>query len=181
MRFGLLGLGVVAIGVAAVAACTGEVEDPRYGPPSGLRNVNLPTPQTSGTGTTPKPTGDAGGTGEGGVNPQNCTVKFSTDIYPKMQPGGTWKCADQTCHGGATPPAIDANNAANAYTQLTKDTSTGKPYIKAGSTNPGDSGFACSLLGQCGPQMPIPGSVGQKDTDGETKLNTWLQCGAPNN
>jgi hypothetical protein len=190
MQRGLLLLAMVAAGVGAVSvACTAEVSDPRYGPPGGLRNSQLPSPATgSGTGTGTAPTSTPeGGTGEGGVNPASCTVKFSTDIYPSMQQGGTWKCASTNgCHGGAGAPSvtIDPNNAATAYTTLSKYTATGgKPYFNANSTDPNASAVTCNLAGQCGGQMPPPGNAagGAADPATEAKLKTWLQCGAPNN
>jgi hypothetical protein len=186
MRRGLLLLAVVSFGVAAAnAACTAEVSDPRFGPPGGLRNVQLPTPATGSSGPTPTPDGGGGG-GDGGVNPQSCTVKFSTDIYPSMQPGGTWKCAETTtCHGGAgkATPLIDPNSAANAYNTLIADTSTGKPYINNKSMDPTASGMTCNLAGTCSLPMPqTPNNVGAAaDPATAAKLATWLQCGAPNN
>lgn len=177
---------MIAIGVAAAsAACTAEVEDPRYGPPGGLRNVNLPAPQTSGTGTTPTPTGDGGGGGDGGVNPQNCTVKFSTDIFPMIT--GPWACTNAACHGpgSATKPSLDPQSAANTYTALTQDTQGGgKPFINAGKTDPNASAFLCVLAGTCGAAMPIPGGTSGATAATQaqiTTVTTYLQCGAPNN
>lgn len=179
---------MVAVGVAAAsAACTAEVSDPRYGPPGGLRNSQLPAPgsTTTGTGTGTAP---PAGSGDGGTTtPATCTVSFKTDIYPMMTDQGPWKCSNSACHGtqAGTPPFIDPASATNAYTNLAKDTSAGgKPFINANSTDPTASGFLCCLAGTCGAAMPVPGGGGgataatQAQTD---KVSTWLKCGAPNN
>jgi hypothetical protein len=171
---------------ALVAACGSDVE-PRYGPPGGLENAKFPTPTstTTSTGTdggTPPPS-DAGVTD--GSTPQSCTVKFSTDIFPKMQPNGNWKCSTAGCHN-VTNPIIDQNNAGTAYTSLTGYTivGTGKPYVNPNSTDPAQSTIVCNMTtpSTCGAELMPKAGTGTPATTAEmTTITTWLQCGAPNN
>jgi hypothetical protein len=180
---------MLAVGVAAFGACGGET-DTIYGPPGGLRNAVLPSPTgtTTGTGTTPTP--DSGtpmtdGSTGGDVGTMACTVSFKTQIYPKMQDAGPWKCSDAQCHGGAQPPAISATDATAAYNSLVAYVTNGKPYIKTGSTVVADSNFDCNIRGTClAGAMPVPGgAVGAiaATTAEYTLVETWIACGSPNN
>ena len=176
-----------AIGVAVFAACGGET-DTNYGPPGGLRNAQLPSPTGTGTGTGTggKDSGAPNDSGMGGdVTTMNCTVSWKTQIYPKMQGAGTWKCSDTACHGGNTPPAISATDATAAYNSLKGYVINGKPYFAVGNTDPAASSFECNLKGTCGAAaMPIPGGGGGATaaTGAEiADVDTWLKCGSPNN
>ena len=182
---------MVLAGAGVFAACGGET-DTQYGPPGGLRGAKLPDPTGTTTGTTPpadggKPPTDAGMGGD--VVTMNCAVSFKTQIYPSMQPAGTWKCSAGLCHGGTTPPTISATDATAAYTSLKAYTiSAGmgpKPYFNPTSTDPSQSTFECNLKGACGAgQMPIPGGGGGAVAATAAELanvDTWVKCGAPNN
>ena len=179
--FGWCLIPVASIGAAAVAACGGDI-DTKYGPPGGLRNASFPS--GSDTGTAPTSTGSGG---DGGVTPQSCTVKFSTEIYPSMQPGGAWKCSNSTCHGtvGGTPPFIDPASADATYASLKVYPINGKPYFNTASTDPAQSTFECNVKGTCGlGTMPIiNATVGATAVSAGdiTKIDTWLKCGSPKN
>jgi hypothetical protein len=180
---------------AALVACGSDV-DTLYGPPGGLRNAELPTPTSTAT----TPTGDDSGApatdgavagtdgGEGGAANDgavatNCTVSFSTDIYPKMQPAGTWQCSAGTCHGGTTMPMMDGASATNTYTALTAYMINALPYFNPASTALTGSSFDCNLRGTCGAaQMPLTtNGATQASAAGLTLVDTWIMCGAPDN
>jgi hypothetical protein len=181
---------------AALVACGSDVET-SYGPPGGLRNAMLPTPTSTATtpvggmdsGTTPTTDGavattdgEAGG-GDDGAAAANCTVSFANDIFPKMQPAGTWQCSSGTCHGGTTNPVMDSTTAANTYTTLTTYIINALPYFNPSSTALTGSSFDCNLRGTCGAaQMPetTNGATPASAADLMT-VDTWIMCGAPNN
>jgi hypothetical protein len=175
-------LSMTVVGVAALAACTGEVE-PQYGPPGGLRNAHLPDPTGTTTGGadsgTPPPS-DGGG---GDVVTMNCTVSFKQQIYPKMQSAGTWKCAGSACHGAPSPPsvAISATDATAAYNALKGYVINGKAYFNPASTDPAQSSFECNLKGACGAQIMPPPPGTPATTQEIADVDTWVKCGAPNN
>jgi hypothetical protein len=182
---------------AALVACGSDVET-LYGPPGGLRNAELPPPPSS-TATTP-PAGDSGtppvadsgtstsdggeaGASNDGAAAANCTVSFSTQIYPKMQPAGTWQCSAGTCHGGTTMPVMDGTSATNTYTALAAYMINALPYVNPASTALTGSSFDCNLRGTCGSaQMPqTTNGATQASAADLTTLDTWIMCGAPNN
>jgi hypothetical protein len=178
---------------AALVACGSEV-DTLYGPPGGLRNAELPTPTATATapaGDGAAPVTDGGATmGDGeagaandGAIAANCAVSFSTEIYPKMQPAGTWQCSAGTCHGGTTVPIMDGTSATNTYAALTAYVNNALPYFNPASTALTGSAFDCNLRGTCGSaQMPLTtnGATQASPTD-LTTVDTWIMCGAPNN
>jgi hypothetical protein len=180
MDFRLIVLAACAAGTAAVfVACDLEV-DTNYGPHSGLSKNNLPTP--------PTPDGSIGG--DGGllcgtaVDAGACSVSYSGMIWPKMQ--GTWHCSDATCHGGTSyQPKLDT--AQDAYDNLMAYKISGKPYIDPCSTDPDASAFVCNVQSPftCGlGQMPFPNATlgsGPMSSGDVSLVQTWVQCGAPNN
>jgi hypothetical protein len=188
-------VGTVAVGVPLIAAC-GSDEEWHYGPPGGLKGSTFPTATTTSTttttttGTNPPPGMDAGTppAGDGGApagdsgGPPPVAAKFAADIYPMMQPAGTWACSKTGCHNaGGTPPVIDATTATNAYNTLVAYhlLTNNQQYIIPGNTTPSAHGFDCNLKGTCGSgQMPLGAPATAADI---AKLETWLASGAPNN
>jgi hypothetical protein len=178
---------------AALIACGSDTET-LYGPPGGLRNAELPTPTSTATtpvGDSGAPTNDgeagAESDGEAGAGTDGamaaCTVSFSSDIFPKMQPAGTWQCSAGTCHGGTTNPVMDGTSATNTYTALTAYMINTLPYFNPASTALTGSSFDCNLRGTCGSaQMPetTNGATHASSAD-LTTVDTWIMCGAPNN
>jgi len=178
------------------------------GPANALQGKTLPGPpdeeggsgvaSSSGTGSS---SGSSSGTGSSSGAPTGpflcetqtpagtivdggtCSVSFQTDIFLKMQQGGTWSCATAgTCHGGVQPPLMTTNTAAAFYTSLATFTipNSNLPYVNPCSTNPADSQFACNVAstGTCGDLMPTTGAIPAAD---QTAVATWVACGAPFN
>jgi hypothetical protein len=184
--------GTVTVGVPLVAACGSEI-DTHYGPPAGLRGSEFPsatattTTTTTATTTTPEP--DAGTppppTDGGVVTPVDGgttqTISFANDIFPMMQPTGTWKCSQAGCHQNASAPSMDPNVASNTYNTLVayKLLTNNQQYIVPGVNDPTKSGFDCNLKGTCGTaQMPSGTPAAAADI---AKVDAWLSQGAPNN
>lgn len=161
------------VAIVIVAACGGEVEGTKYGPPGGLSGKFLPG-EGPGGGTDPAPTGDAGGD-------PNCAVKFATALFPKMV-GAPWSCnAGSSCHGaGGSQPLVlaDAAGTWNNFRNY-KMKGSGKPYIAPGNVDPAASGMLCNMKGEagCGNKMPPAGAAANDIAD----VETWLKCGSPNN
>jgi hypothetical protein len=164
-----------AIGsVLLVAACMSDyqkgVDDPQYGGAVGLLR-----PDAGGsTGTAPPPTCatpvDAGPT---------CAVTFK-QILESFR---TAQCnTTAACHGGPAEPRIDPDNPAATYATFAGFVvkNANKPYINPCSTDPTQSAMACNLdpKAPCGVLMPQGGVF----DDAKLKdIQTWLQCGSPNN
>jgi len=190
----------VSLGVGAHVACSNYVppDVPNYGPPNGLSGKAPDTPtgggDDAGGGTTPE---DAGGsTGatpllcqtSGGtiVDGGACAVSFTTQIYPKMQAGGTWNCAGIVgCHGGsAIAPVLNGTTAQSFYDAMANMSFTyvtpAVPYVNPCSTSPTSSALACSVAstGTCGNLMPLGTAMPAAD---QTTIATWVACGAPFN
>jgi hypothetical protein len=189
-----LGLAIGVCGV--VAACSGEVADPHYGPPSGLTGKSPPTGDPGDGGTTTPPAQDANApanalcNGQGPIDGGACTVQWKRDIFPQMT-GGNWKCSDANCHGSkaAVAPFIDGNDAHAAYVSLMAYTKiNAKPYINPCSVDPAASTFLCNLDPKgtvCGAAvMPLTSNPpgGKLLTTTETdQVKKWIACGSPEN
>ena len=159
------------IGLAVLGAC-GEADAPQYNGPNSLYNIPSPS----------KPSGDGACTQAKwlAVDPA-CTVKWRTDIHPKMKSGGAWNCGGTGCHvAGANDPTID-DDADATYLRLTKKTTSSKPYLNPCSKDPSASSFACNThaTGTCASAMP-PAAGLQNDAD-KKLVNDWVACGAPKN
>jgi hypothetical protein len=185
------------------------------GPANALQGKNLPgdpyeeggsgVASSSGTGSS---SGSSSGTGSSSGAPTGpflcetqtpvgtivdggaCSVSFQTDIFLKMENGGTWSCATASlCHGTGSvePPSLTTDTAAAFYTALANQAFTVNgatvPYVNPCSTSPTESGFACNTLpqgttGACGSQMPTTGAISAAD---QASIATWVACGAPFN
>lgn len=159
--------GIVALGTS----CT-PPPDTVYGNPNTLDRENLPGEGGVEALTCGGDGGDAG-SGDGGC------PSFATDIFPYFQAAGTWRCADNACHGGATAPPIAGNTAAACLTSLKAITVAKLPYVLSdGGRDPNASSLLCNLTGACGSKMPKP--PGADPTNAELCLvEAWLKCGAP--
>ncbi len=169
----LLAAGAIALalaGVRGVVACS-EIQPTTFGNPNTLDRKNLP--------------------GEGGIEQLVCGAdsgadsfdggcpSFATDIYPLMAAAGTWRCADKTCHGGASAPTIDGANAANCLASLQKIKVGNTPYVLSdGGKDPNVQSLLCNLQGTCGSKMPKPPGLDPSNGD-LCKVEAWLKCGAP--
>ena len=138
--------------------------------------------------------GTSDGDGGGACTPDkylpgtDCTVKFSTDIFPNMAATAAWQCASEMgCHGGKNPasqPVIttDPKTTWENFRQFANIDST-RPYINPCSTDPATSTFLCNVIqgtGSCGKPMPLtPGAP--VDVQARATIETWIKCGAPNN
>lgn len=167
---------VFGAGLLALAACVTDyqrgVEDPPYGTPAALPPSGGSTPGVDSGGTTPQCAPEAGA--------GTCAVTFRS-ILESFR---TAQCsAASSCHGGATPPRINPDDAAATYAALTSYTivSNGKPYVNPCSTNPADSSIICNLSAtSCGVAMP-QGAPGTFDPAKLSDIQTWIGCGSPNN
>ena len=178
------------LSAAFVGACDTDYtlgkEDPRYGEPNALEGKQVPG--TRGV------VGVSDGDGGGACTPDkylpgtDCTVKFSTDIFPNMAATAAWQCASEMgCHGGKNPasqPVIttDSKTTWENFRQFANIDST-RPYINPCSTDPATSTFLCNVIqgtGSCGKPMPLtPGAP--VDVQARATIETWIKCGAPNN
>ena len=166
------------LGAAAWAWSCNEPPETSFGNPNALSRKNVPG---EGGVEALVCTGGEGGAGEAGGGGDGGCPSFTTDIYPYFTAGGAWKCADRTCHGGASAPDIDAGTPEACYQALKKITVLNKPYLPGnGVTDPNASTLLCNLQGSCGSKMPKP--PGADPTNAELcKIEAWLKCGAPNN
>jgi hypothetical protein len=199
-----------ALSVAGLVAACADPTPPdvaTYGPPNGLsgKEGQLPGPpdEGDGGGGTGSSSGTSSGTGSSsGATAQylcqqqtpgatladpdgGCSVSFTTDLFPKMQAGGTWNCASPAngCHGNLQAPLLTTNTATAFYTTLANfalGDDKGVPYINPCSTDPTKSGFACNVAstGTCGILMPSGAAMAAAD---QTAVATWVACGAPLN
>jgi hypothetical protein len=109
-----------------------------------------------------------------------CTVKWSTDIYPKMKSGAAWNCGGTGCHApGGVAPVIN-DNPDETYANLVKHITSGKPYFNPCSKDVNASSFACNTraTGTCASAMPPGNGVPEAD---KAPINTWVACGSPKN
>jgi hypothetical protein len=115
-------------------------------------------------------------------NMPNCSVSWTSDIFPNMASTGPWQCASATCHGGATPPAIHDGDPTGAYAALaTYVGSLPTPFIVPCDSNANDSSMVCNLTpGGCGDPMPIGSGTPLSASDLAT-VQTWVECGEPLN
>jgi hypothetical protein len=176
MRLRLLASAALAV----LVACDLEV-DTHYGPHSGLQKANLPDPTPSEGGVK----GDGGAPCGTPVDAGACSVSYSGQIWPKMS--GTWHCSDANCHGAMVNQPFNLDNATDAYNNLMALSISGKPYLNPCSIDPDASAFVCNTTSPgcgAGGQMPFPnssiGSGPMSPTD-MALVQTWVQCGAPNN
>lgn len=178
---------VLATAFSLTLAVSCAVEETNYGPPDGLTNKKLPSPQFPVANE--QQSGGTDGICDGGAPAQdpNCTVSFKTDIYEKFFVAtGTWQCAGSDCHeegaagSSVNSPPIHATDPTKAYNSLVNYQIGGKRYIDPCSTDPNASSIICNLQGACGTTMPYP-PVPIATSDQLPPLQTWLQCGAPNN
>ena len=182
------------------AGCAGDVDPAHYGPAGGLRNLQPRTDSGDGGSVAPPAGGDSGGNtstacgGKGVIDGGSCAIKWSVNIYPKMQPTGAWKCTDTAaCHGGKNSgvvPFIDSTSSHNAYTQLVayvSSTNGNKPYIDPCSTSSSDSTFVCNVQAAtpCGllgmPSLTATPGAAALTAQEQADLLTWVQCGSPEN
>jgi hypothetical protein len=163
---------------AALVACDLETNT-SFGPHSGLSKGNLPNPPPEEAGTS----SDGGASCGTVVDAGACSVSYATDIWPKMQ--GTWHCSDAKCHGGTSyQPQLDS--ASDAYNAMMNYKIGTKPYINPCSIDPDASAFVCNIQSPpCGAaQMPFPDNTlmsGPMSGGDFTQVQTWIECGAPNN
>jgi hypothetical protein len=194
----LITLCLTVAGGVVIAACGGP-PDTSYGPPNGISGKTPPEPSSTstsgpgshadgGSGTQPPAGGDSGAPPTGGMDsgggpqPSNCSVKWSTQVFPLFKAAGAGQCASGACHGGSATPTILDGDSAATYATLTGYTINGKPYI-ATTGAPADSTIECNLGiagATCGiAKMPAsPGILGSTELQ---TINNWLKCGAPQN
>jgi hypothetical protein len=175
--------GAVLLAIAAGPSGCSSDDSTHYGPPGGLLGKMLPLPASGGSdGGSASFDAGGGALADGG----SCAVSWTTQIAPGMAPGGKWKCADSTCHGGLQGPKMTADPAAT-YASLASYTTQFAPrmlrYIDPGNTDPAASGIECNLSGAtCGNQMPLTFNGAQPLSSQElADLDTWIRCGAPEN
>lgn len=186
-----------ALILVALAGCGGEVDAAHYGPANGLRGQTPRPVDADGGGAVPPVDGTDAGTGtpnaacggKGTIDAGTCAVSWKTNLFPRTQASGHWKCSDAACHGsknGGSPPLIDPTSSDLAYTQLLAFVaSNGRHYFNPCSANTADSAFACSLQANgCTSQMPLlsasPGAA-LLTTQELADVTTWVQCGSPMN
>lgn len=205
MRVLVLALGLAVVGGAPVAACGGDVE-PNYGPADGLVGRQPPpagtAPSSSGSssggaasssgsgsgsssggtasGSSSGATGDGGTTGgDGGQMTMACQVSWANTVYPMLNSTGAGHCSSSNCHAtGAGGVTLD-DGATKMYGQLAQALVGAKPLVKPNDTNAADSSIVCVLQGTCGAQMPtgFPALTGPQIG----QVQTWVQCGSPQN
>lgn len=170
-RYLLGGLGAFALALSGLYAGAGcnEPPDTTYGNPNALDRKNLPgeggaEPLVCGAGE-----GGAGGSGDGGC------PSFATDIFPNMAANGKWRCADLTCHGGASPPNLDGTSPAAMLENLKAINVTGKSYVNGSAA---DTTLICNMQGTCGSRMPKAPGVDPTTTE-LCVIDAWLNCGSP--
>ena len=145
-----------------------------YGNPNTLDRKNLP----GEGGAEPLICGAGGGDGGAVQGFDGGCPSFATDIFPYFQANGKWRCADGTCHGGASAPPVAGDTPTNCLSSLKAISIGGKPYLAEGSTDPNDSTLLCNLQGACGSRMPkAPGA--DPTTEELCMVEAWLKCGAP--
>jgi hypothetical protein len=187
----LLALFGVAFGVAAAACTAGDDFLPTYGAANGLAGMS-PATSTAATGDD-----DGGGSGTGGgcvagstpalyIDGGTCSVSFSKDIEGFMSSPTQWDCVNSSCHGSGLQQPQITGTASVDYPVLTKySMNFNRPYLNPCSTDPAQSSISCNLIPEsCDDmtQMPEPIGNNAKATTAQlAMLNTWLQCGAPNN
>ena len=161
------------VGVRALVACS-EITPTTFGNPNTLDRKNLPG--EGGVEQLLCAGGDGGG--DGGTFDGGCP-SFTTDIYPLFTAGGTWRCSDKACHGGATAPAVDGTNAGACLASLKKINVKNVPYVLSdGGKDPNAQSLLCNLQGSCGSPMPkAPGA--DPSTRDLCMVEAWLKCGAP--
>lgn len=181
-------LALVVPGFAFLAfACTTDYQlgkdDPSFGDPNALAGQRPPEPFGAGASSS------GGGSGplcvrNGGtlVQSENCNVSLKETLLPEFEKAG---CTSTACHGGTTPfapPRIDPSDPAGMWEEWQRfKLSNGKLYINPCSTDLAESTIACNVnpTNTCGSPMP-------KGTSGLAPnvvqiIETWVQCGAPNN
>ncbi len=171
--------------VACVALACGEtdyslgLDNKKYGNPGSLKGELPPPPFDPGNPKAVPPTPatlcDGGGPMDGGA----CSVRFSTDILPKL----VAECA--TCHTatGTTLPQIDKANSSKTWENFVKQKRIeNKPYINPCSTDKAAASLVCNMAatGACGNRMPYQTTIGASPQL-ITAADTWLACGSPNN
>jgi hypothetical protein len=168
----VLGGAVQLLAGAGGAACNEPIAT-NYGNPNALDRKNLPgeggaEPLICGGGE-----GGAAGAGFDGGCPS-----FATDIFPYITANGKWRCADGTCHGGASAPPIDGKDPTSCLSSLKAIAIGGKSYLAEGSKDPNASTLLCNLQGACGSRMPKAPGADPTTTD-LCMVEAWLKCGAP--
>ena len=103
---------------------------------------------------------------------------FAGDIFPYVRGPGKWKCADATCHGGASAPIIDDKSPAACLASLKAIMVGGTGYIVSRQDAAVESTILCNLNGGCGSTMPKPPGI-DPTQDELCMLSAWLECGAP--
>jgi hypothetical protein len=187
MRPSLFVAAIASSFAVAFLACS---DDPsRFGAHSGLQGK-----QISGTGTPDPGGGGSDGGGGGGTTPatgcveanyvgdMNCSVKWSTDIWPLVSATGAWRCAAGDCHGGVQIPPRIEGEPDKAFADMMKHSINGKPYLNPCSKDLTASTFFCNMAGNspaCG-KLPMPVGITPVAAD-IAKLKTWIECGAPKN
>lgn len=167
-RYFLGGVGALLLAFTTVNVGGGCNEPPatEFGNPNGLDRKNIP----GEGGAEPLVCGsDGGGGGDGGC------PSFATDIFPLMAPNGKYRCADLTCHGGASKPDLDGTGAGKLLEGLKAAAVGGKPYVTGPAA---DTTIVCNMQGTCGSKMPLaPGD--DPSTTELCLIDAWVKCGAP--
>lgn len=112
----------------------------------------------------------------------NCSVSWSTDIFPNMEASGAWQCASSSCHGGgATLPAINDGDPMGAFASLATFAGISPAYIVPCNTDTSACSILCNLTPKgCGITMPI--GTGTPPTSAQlAAIQTWIGCGSPPN
>lgn len=122
------------------------------------------------------------------VNPTGtgCTISFTKDILgKKLGAAGAWGCAASGCHDpqGGTPPKIDVANPATTYANLYHSGTGAKPYVNPCSKADGDSEILGNLANPstAGDHMPKGVTTLPTQSDIDTVIKPWVECGAPLN
>jgi hypothetical protein len=172
---------------SALAACRsltlfacGAPEQPKYGIPNEILGREPPPAEA-------ETAGDAGTVTVAECVEANfktdqsatCAVKWSVDLFPKMQTA-PWACSTAGCHGGdTTPPKFTTDTAKGTWDALRKwKGGAGKNYINPCSKDPAASFIVGNFKGLEGKQqMPTSGA----SAEDIAKLETWVKCGSPLN
>ncbi len=176
---------LAAIVIVSVAACLPEQERTSYGPAESLGPRPFPNPQGGGAAADASggPSASSLCGGRGPVATTCDGASWKNDIFGKMlSTSGTMKCASGACHApGANQPTIIDTDPDAAYVSLASYTLGNKPYIDVcNKNNPDTSAIHANLSGALGTKMPE--APGQAASDAQlATIDTWLECGAPNN
>lgn len=119
--------------------------------------------------------------GDGG-----CSISFTKDILgKKLGAAGTWGCAASGCHDpqGGSEPRINTDDPAYTYKHMYTNGAGGLPYVNPCSTDPAKSAFVGNLSNPstAGQHMPLGHTDLPSQSDIDTIIKPWIQCGSPLN